>query len=108
MRTLAAIVNETLVLPPTRQCTQGPLGLCRFGRNRKRKRGARSAVVRLGPETSTMSLDDGTAEREADTHAVALRRVKGVEHLADVVGIEACPAVTNGHTHTNVLLTFGS
>src|SRR6185369_7567025 len=56
--------------------------------NRKQKSGPRT-VIRLCPKTAVMSLDDGAADGEADSHAVAFRRVEGVEQLGHVLRVDA-------------------
>src|SRR5690349_17124324 len=61
--------------------------LVRLPRNREPERDARP-VVRDGPQTAAMALDDRPADRQADAHAVALRRVKRVEQLVHVLPLE--------------------
>src|ERR1700682_5957481 len=75
--------------PPTpvnARASGGPHRVCRVRRafwiagNRKRERRAWS-VIRLCPETATLSLADRRPDRKADTHAAALGRVERIEQL---------------------------
>src|SRR5262245_24903262 len=76
--------------------------------NRKQK-GGTWAVIRLCPETAVVSLDDGAADGEADSHAVAFRRVEGLEQLGHVLRVDADPGIAHAHAHTiAVLVFFGS
>src|SRR5262245_8908945 len=76
--------------------------------NRKQKGGART-FIRLCPKTAVMSLDDGAADGQADTHPVAFRRVEGVEQLGHVLRVDADPGIADAHAHTvAVVVLFGS
>src|SRR6476660_7010058 len=75
--------------------------------NRKQK-GGTWTVIRLCPKTAVMSLDDGAADGEADTHAVAFRRVEGVEQLGHALRVDADAGIAHAHAHTIVVLLFGS
>jgi hypothetical protein len=55
-----------------------------------------------------MSFDDGAADGEADTHAIAFRRVEGVEQFFHVLGIDAHARIPHAYTHTIAVLPFGS
>src|SRR3977135_1324879 len=79
----------------------GPAG------NGKRE-GGNWDIVRLCPETTMMSLDDGAADGESDAHAVALRRVKRVKQLVHTLAVEARASVPHGHAHTIAALPFSS
>src|SRR5918994_2659978 len=74
MRHSAGTVYETLVLVPQYGCR---VALWTVG-NGKRE-GGTGSVVRLYPQTATMSLDYRAADRQPDTHAAALRRVERIE-----------------------------
>src|SRR5229473_8331299 len=83
--------------PPTpvnARASRGPHRVCRVRRgfwiagNRKHERRAWS-IIRLYPETATMSLDDRTADRQPDTHAAALGRVEGIEQLVHALTLDA-------------------
>src|SRR6266446_5567345 len=92
---------------PTR-VNAGPLRVphdaCRVRRtfwnagNGKTKRGAGS-IIRLYPETATMSLDDRTADRQPDTHAVALGRVERIEQLVHAPTLDADAGIPHRHAH---------
>ena len=69
---------------------------------------APGSIVRLCPETTMMPLDDGAADGESDTHAVALRRVEGVKQLVHALAVEARASIPHGHAHTIAVLPFGS
>src|SRR5438876_3920089 len=75
--------------------------------NGKRERGTWT-IVRFRPETAMMSLDDGAADREPDTHAVAFRGVEGVKQLVHAPGIDAHADIPHAHTHTIAVLPFAS
>src|SRR6188472_3293272 len=76
--------------------------------NRKQK-GGTWTVIRLCPKTAVMSLDDGAADGEADTHAVAFRRVEGVEQLGQVLRVDADSGIAHAHPDTiAVPVFFGS
>ena len=75
--------------------------------NGKREGGAR-AIVRLCPEAAVMSLDDGAADGEPDAHAVALRRVEGVEQLVHALAVEAHAGIPHAQAHTIAVVPFGS
>src|SRR4026207_127187 len=76
--------------------------------NRKQK-GGTWTVIRLCPKTAAMSLDDGAADGEADTHAVAFRRVEGVEQLGHVLRVDADAGIAHAHAHPiAVPVFFGS
>src|ERR1700674_211080 len=66
--------------------------------NRKRKRRAWS-IIRLYPETATMSLDDRTADRQPDAHAVALGRVERIEQLVHALTLDADTSIPHRHAH---------
>src|SRR5262250_803178 len=53
-----------------------------------KREGGTGSVIRLRPETATMSLDDGATDGEPDTHAVGLRCVEGVEQLVHTLGVD--------------------
>ena len=55
-----------------------------------------------------MSLDDGAADGEPDSHAVALRRVEGVEQPVHALTVDAHARVPDGHAHTIARLPFCS
>ena len=55
-----------------------------------------------------MSFDDGAADREADTHAVAFRCVEGVKQLVHALGVDAHARIPHTHAHTIAVLPFGS
>src|SRR5215467_9782071 len=73
-----------------------------------KREGGTGTVIRLRPETSTMSLDDGATDREPDTHAVGFRCVEGVEQLAHVLGGDAHAGIPHAHAHTIAVLPLGS
>src|SRR5262249_32706973 len=75
--------------------------------NRKQKRGTWT-VIRLCPKTAAMSLDYGAGDGEADTHAVAFRRVEGVEQLGHVLRVDTDPGISHAHAHTIAVLVFRS
>src|SRR6185436_15361829 len=75
--------------------------------NRKQK-GGPWTVVRLRPKTAVMFLDDGAADGEANTHAVAFRRVEGVEQLGHVLRVDTDAGIAHAHAHTIALLVLGS
>src|SRR6266480_1629002 len=75
--------------------------------NRKQK-GGTWTVIRLCPKTAVMSLNDGAADGEADTHAVAFRRVEGVEQLGHALRVDADAGIAHAHAHTIAVLVFGS
>src|SRR5690348_10805124 len=75
--------------------------------NRKQK-GGTWTVIRLSPKTALMSLDDGAADGEADTHAVAFRRVEGVEQFGHVLRVDADAGIAHAHAHTIAVLVLGS
>ena len=75
--------------------------------NRKREGGTWS-IVRLCPQTAMMSLDDGAADGESDSHAVALRREKSVEQLVHALTVEAHASIPHGQAHTLAIFPFGS
>src|SRR5205823_3933245 len=66
------------------------------------------AIVWLCPETAVMSFDDGAADGEADTHAVAFRCVEGVKQLVHALGVDAHAGIPHAHTHTVAFVPFGS
>jgi len=55
-----------------------------------------------------MSFDDGAADGQPDTHAVAFRGVEGVEQLVHALGVDAHAGIPHAHTHTIAVLPFGS
>ena len=75
--------------------------------NGKREGGTWS-IVRLCPETTMMPLDDGAADGEPDAHAVALRRVEGIEQLVHALAVDAHAGIPHAHAHTIAVLPFGS
>ena len=75
--------------------------------NRKRKSRAR-AVIRFRPEAAVVSLDNGAADEESDAHAVALRRVEGIEQALRTLAVEARAGIPHGHADTIAVLSFGS
>src|SRR2546430_13067094 len=75
--------------------------------NGKREGGTRS-VIRFCPESTVMSLHDGAADGEPDTHAVALRRVEGVEQLVHALTLEAHAGIPHHHAHAIGAFPFGS
>src|SRR6516165_7956314 len=70
--------------------------------------GGTGTVVRLRPQTSVMSLDDGPTNREPDTHAVGFRCVEGGKQLAHALGVDAHAGIPHAHAHTIAVLPFGS
>src|SRR5262245_59284151 len=112
MRHGVSTVHQTLVsargarIKRSVSPTQGRARLRNVG-DRKRKRGARAAVVRLGPKTALMSLDDRTAHKQPDAHAAAFRGVEGIEQRVLALWREAHAGVTNGQTYAVAVLTFG-
>src|SRR6267142_4525812 len=93
--------------PPTpvnARASGGPHRVCRVRRafwiagNRKRERRAWS-VIRLHPETAAMSFDDRTADRQPDTHAVALGRVERIEQLVHALALDADTSIAHRHAH---------
>lgn len=50
----------------------------------RREKVAPRALVRLGPQTPAVCLDDRAADREAEPHAFLLR---GVERLEEALGV---------------------
>ena len=94
------------VLNPQVKAVTLPIGpvRCRVRRafriagNRKRERRAWS-IIRLYPETATMSLDDRTADRQPDTHAVALGRVERIEQLVHALTLDADTGIPHRHAH---------
>src|SRR5262249_36094227 len=74
--------------------------------NRKQE-GRTWTVIRLCPEMAAMSLDDGAADGEADTHAVALRRVEGFEELGHVLRVDADAGIAHAHAHKIAVLLLG-
>src|SRR4026209_2491622 len=75
--------------------------------NRKQK-GGTWTVIRLCPKTAVMSLDDGAADGEADTHGVAFRRVEGVEQLGQVLRVDADSGIAQRHPDTIAAPGLGS
>src|SRR5262245_34663695 len=73
-----------------------------------KQEGGTWTVIRLCPKMAVMSLDDGAADGEANTHAVALRRVEGVEQLGHVPRVDADADIAHAHAHTIAVLVFGS
>ena len=55
-----------------------------------------------------MSLDDGPADREPDTHAAALRCMEGIEELVHGLAVNADTAVPHHDTHAVAMLSLGS
>ena len=55
-----------------------------------------------------MSLDDGAADGESDSHAVALRRVERVEQLVHALTVEAHAGIPHGQAHMFAVFPFGS
>jgi len=55
-----------------------------------------------------MSLDDGATDGEADAHALAFRRVEGIEQLGQVLRVDADAGIAHGHPDTIAVLVFGS
>ncbi len=49
-----------------------------------------------------MSLNDLAADRQSDTHTVALGRVKGIEQPLKVLRIDAGPGILHAQTHAIV------
>src|SRR6476659_10053883 len=76
-------------------------------RDRERERGARP-LVRLDPQTALMPFNDGAADREPDSHAIALRRVKSVEQLVHRLTIETNARVLDGQADGVRALPLGS
>src|SRR5215472_19126425 len=70
--------------------------------------GGTGTVVSLCPQTSMMSLDDGTADGEPDTHAVGFRCVEGVKQLGHVLGVDAHAGIPHAHAHTIAGLAFAA
>src|SRR6202163_3283259 len=66
--------------------------------NRKRERRTWS-IIRLYPETTTMFFDDRTADRQPDTHAVALGRVERIEQLVHALTLDADTSIPHRHAH---------
>ena len=65
--------------------------------NRKCEGRARP-IVPFDPKTATMSLDDGTAHGEADSHAATLGRVERLEQFVRVLEIETDAGIADRHT----------
>src|SRR4051812_30159619 len=74
-------------------------------RNRKQE-GGTWTVIRLSPKAAVMSLDDGATDGEADAHALAFRRVEGIEQLGQVLRIDADAGIAHGHPNTIAVLVF--
>src|SRR5260370_38464773 len=55
-----------------------------------------------------MSLNDGAADGEPDTHTVAFRRVEGVKQLVHVLRIDAHAVVPDAQAHMIAVLAFGA
>src|SRR5712691_2038755 len=66
--------------------------------NRKRERRAWS-IIRFYPEATTMFFDDRTADRQPDTHAVALGRVERIEQLVHALTRDADTSIPHRHAH---------
>ena len=60
------------------------------------------------PKGDRVSLDNGAADGEPDPHAVALRRVEGLEQALRALAVEARAGIPHGHTDTIALLSLGS
>src|SRR4051794_1334317 len=55
-----------------------------------------------------MLLDDRAADREPQTHAIALRRIEGIEQLVHALRIDPYTDVPDAHTHAVAVLSLGS
>ena len=95
----AAVHHECLMTSPPRDALW-------IAGNGKREGGTR-AVVRLCPEATVVSLDDGAADKQPDAHAVALRRVEGIEQAIRALAVEARASIPNSHADTIAVLSFG-
>ena len=65
------------------------------------------AVIGCCPQTSVMSLDDGAAHRQADSHSILLCRIESVEQPLCGIGSEPDPRVCHAETHLIILIHFG-
>src|SRR5262245_58301101 len=73
-----------------------------------KREGSAGAIVQLHPKAAMMPLDDGPADEEPDTHAVAFRCVEGVKQLVHALGVDAYAGIAYPHAHTIAVLAFGS
>ena len=55
-----------------------------------------------------MSLDDGAADGEPNSHPLALGRVEGVEKLVHVLAVETGAGIPYDQTHTIAVVAFRS
>src|SRR5262249_25715300 len=76
-------------------------------RDREREGGARP-VGRLDPQTAVVPFNLGAADREPDSHAIALRGVKRVEQLVHGLTIEANSGIPDRQAHRVRALALGS
>jgi hypothetical protein len=54
-----------------------------------------------------MSLDDGAADGEPDTHAAALGCVERIEQLVHALTLDADTRIPHRHAHTIPAFSFG-
>ena len=55
-----------------------------------------------------MFLDDRAADREPETHAIALRRIEGIEQLVHALRVNAYASIPYACTHAIAVLSLGS
>src|SRR5262245_20951258 len=53
-------------------------------------------------------LDDGPADGESDTHALALRRVEGIKELVHALTVNPYACIPHHQTHAIGVLSLGS
>src|SRR5215831_9780301 len=76
-------------------------------RNRERERGS-WPVIRLGPKSALMSLDDRAADRQPDPHTAGFGRVKGFEQPLKALRSDTATSILHAQTHATVFFSLAS
>src|SRR5580692_1803840 len=78
-----------------------------FAGDRKRKRNSRTLIWRR-PQAAMMTLDNRTADRQSDSHALILCRVEGFEESVRRLRFEADSNICHAEAHPVIIIRFSS